>query len=412
MPRMIFCFGKTILTSAGLKGKWQSRLATRLVGDCVVQKPCLPSDFWRIISSHVTFPVHRTYRKVYLGTVDPKRYDSRHNTWELTGSEHMRELALLADVGGTNTRVALVDETGAMLIRQSESTQAEAGRDAVMERLATAIREVASTADASSIVGIGLSVASPVDPATGEMYNPPNLHGEGWHLFSPKTFLQDKLGLPVSLANDATLGAMGEHAFGAGRGSDNMIYLTLSTGIGGGVIMDGRLYTGHKGFAGEIGHITIDRNGPTCNCGNVGCLEAMASGTAVARMAYERLSAGESSTLLAAAGGDASAVDARMVAEAAKSGDKLAQSLMSEVGTNLGIGIVSLMHVFDPELIVIGGGMSQNLEMLIPEIDREIQRHAMAHLKDRRPVVKSELGDDVSLLGAAALVFSDHRISK
>ena len=319
----------------------------------------------------------------------------------------MTLLALVADMGGTNTRVALVDETGSILHRRSERTRADAGRDAVMKRLAEALEEVASTAEASSIAGVGLSVASPVDPATGEMYNPPNLHGEGWHLFSPKSYLQDRLGFPVSLANDATLGAMGEHAFGAGRGSDNMIYMTVSTGIGGGVIVDGRLYTGYKGFAGEIGHITIDRNGPTCNCGNVGCLEVMASGTAVARMAHERLSAGEASSLLETAEGNTSAIDARMVADAAKAGDSLAQSLMHEVATNLGVGIVSLMHVFDPELIVIGGGMSQNLDMLLPDIDREIQRHAMAHLRDRRPVVKSELGDDVSLLGAAALVFSD-----
>ena len=230
-------------------------------------------------------------------------------------------------------------------------------------------------------------------------------------MFSPKTYLEDKLGLPVSLANDATLGAMGEHVFGAGRGSDNMIFMTVSTGIGGGIITDGRLYMGHKGFAGEIGHITIDRNGPTCNCGNFGCLEVMASGTAVARMAYERLSAGEPSSLLAAAGGNASEVGARMVAEAASSGDSLAQSLMAEVATNLGIGIVNLMHIFDPELIVIGGGMSQSLDILLPGINQEIQRRAMAHLRDRRPVVRSELGDDVSLLGAAALVFSNHEVS-
>ena len=320
----------------------------------------------------------------------------------------MTRLALVSDLGGTNTRVALIDEGGAVVQRHSETTRADAGRETVMESLTAAIQGVAATVDRSSIVGIGLSVASPTDPDSGEMYNPPNLHGEGWHLFSPKKYLQDRLGLPVSLANDATLGAMGEHAYGAGRGCDNMIYITLSTGIGGGVIVDGRLYTGHKGFAGEIGHITIDRNGPTCNCGNVGCLEAMASGTAVARMAYERLSAGERSSLLAAAGGDPSGVDAKMVAEEARAGDAMARSLMKEVAINLGIGIVSLMHIFDPELIVIGGGMSRDLDMLLPEIDREIQRHAMAHLRDRRPVVRSELGDDVSLLGAAALVFAEH----
>lgn len=320
----------------------------------------------------------------------------------------MTRLALVADLGGTNTRAALVDDTGKMVQRQAEGTKAGAGRETVMESLVSSIQAVASTAEATSIVGVGLSVASPTDPSTGEMYNPPNLHGEGWHLFSPKKYLQERLGLPVSLANDATLGAMGEHAFGAGRGCNNMIYMTLSTGIGGGVITDGRLYTGHKGFAGEIGHITIDRNGRTCNCGNVGCLEAMASGTAIAQMASERLSAGETSSLLAAAGGDASAVDAKLVAQEAKAGDALAQSLMDEVARNLGIGIVSLMHVFDPELIVIGGGISRDLDMLVPEVYREIQRHAMAHLKDRRPIVKSELGDDVSLLGAAALVFSEH----
>ena len=320
----------------------------------------------------------------------------------------MALLSLVADLGGTNMRAALVTDSGALVKRQMESTRVDAGREVVMESLASALLDVKATADNSPLIGVGLSVASPTDSKTGEMYDPPNLHGEGWHLFSPKKYLEEKLGLPVSLANDATLGAMGEHAFGAGRGTNNMIFMTLSTGIGGGVITNGKLYTGHKGFAGEIGHITIDKNGPACNCGNAGCLETMASGTAVARIAFERLSAGESSSLLEAAGGDASAVDAKLVAQEAIAGDALAKSLMDEVATNLGIGIVSLMHIFDPELIVIGGGMSQNLDMFLPEINREIQRHAMTHLKDRRPIVKSELGDDVSLLGAAALVFAEH----
>lgn len=320
----------------------------------------------------------------------------------------MTQHVLVADLGGTRTRVALVDRDGTIVQRHATETLASEGRDRVMNRLAEALEYVANTTDRKTLVGIGLSVASPTDPETGEMYNPPNLPGDEWHLFSPKPMLEERFSLPVSLANDATLGAIGEHAYGAGRGYKNMIYMTISTGIGGGVIMDGKLYTGWKGFAAEIGHITIDRNGPLDNCGNVGCLEVLASGTAIARMARERLDAGRTSTLPDIAEGDLENIDARMVADAAKSGDDLSKELMDEAATNLGIGIVSLMHVFDPEAIVVGGGMTQNLDMLLPGITREIRRHAMAHLRERNPIVLSELGDDVSLLGAAALSFETY----
>lgn len=316
--------------------------------------------------------------------------------------------ALVADVGGTRTRVALVDGDGSIRRRHSAETLEHEGRDAVMGRLLDALLSMASDAEAGSVVGVGLSVASPTDPQTGEMYNPPNLSGDEWHMYSPKPFLEERLSLPVWAANDATLGAVGEHTFGTGRGFRNMIYMTVSTGIGGGIIVDGKPYMGAKGFAGEIGHMAIDRNGPLDNCGNVGCLEALASGTALGRIARERLATGESSVLHELSQGDLANVDARLVAEAASAGDALALSLMDDMGTNLGVGIVSLMHIFDPELIVIGGGVSQGLDLLLPAIKREIRQRAMAHLRDRMPVVRSQLGDDVSLLGAAALVFSEY----
>ena len=317
----------------------------------------------------------------------------------------MTEYALVADVGGTRTRVALVDATGAIVVRHSAETLAREGRAAVMNRLADALEHVASERR-TEIKGVGLSLASPVEPGTGVMYNPPNL-GPEWHLFTPIPMLQERLSLPVYAENDATLGALGEHAFGAGRGCDNMVYMTVSTGIGGGVIIGGNLYTGTNGFGGEIGHMTIDQNGPLDNCGNVGCLEALASGTALAKMAQERIGAGESSVMLEFAGGDIAAVDARIVVQAAQQDDALAQSLMQEVGRSLASGIITLMHIFDPQLIVIGGGLGQNLDMFMPTIEPEVNRRAMAHFQGAVPVAKSQLGDDVSLLGAAALVFKE-----
>ena len=317
----------------------------------------------------------------------------------------MAEFALVADLGGTQTRIALVDAAGNVAVRHSTQTLAREGRDAVMGRLVEAFEHVASTNSSKPIEGVGLSLASPVEPGTGVMYNPPNL-GPEWHLYTPIPILQERLKLPVVAENDATLGAVGEHAYGAGRGCGNMVYMTVSTGIGGGVIINGRLYTGSNGFGGEIGHMTIDRNGPVCNCGNVGCLEALASGAALARIAQDRLRAGESSLMLDLTGREIGETDARIVVQAAKQGDSLAQSIVREAALSLACGIVSLMHIFDPELVVIGGSLGQNLEEFMPIIESEVKNRAMAHFEGAFPVAMSQLGDDVSLLGAAALVFS------
>lgn len=321
----------------------------------------------------------------------------------------MTEYALAADVGGTQTRVALVDASGKIAARHSTETRAREGRDAVMGRLADALAHVVSAQRLSIegvIKGVGLSLASPVEPETGVMYNPPNLGGE-WHLYTPIPYLRERLSLPVVAENDATLGAVGEHAYGAGRGCANMVYMTVSTGIGGGIIINDRLYTGSNGFGSEIGHMTIDQNGPVCNCGNTGCLEALASGAALARISQARLRAGERSVMPELAAGDIEGVDARIVVDAAGRGDALAQSVMQDASLSLASGIVSLMHIFDPELIVIGGSLGHNLGMYMPTIEAEVKRRAMAHFQGAFPVAMSELGDDVSLIGAAALVFSE-----
>jgi glucokinase len=323
----------------------------------------------------------------------------------MTGREKSTHM-LAADVGGTTTRTALVDREGTVSHRRAFPTEARAGREQSTERLLSSLEQIIELAGPNPPIGVGVSVAGATDPETGVLFGPPNL--PGWDGYSLKPALEQGLSMNVSIANDGNLAALAELLYGAGRGLKNVIYMTVSTGIGGGIIIDGEPYGGARGFAGELGHIIIDRNGAVCNCGNSGCLEALCSGTAVARIARERLKGGESSMLLGMAGGEVEKVDAPAVAAAARAGDRLAATIMDEVSTNLGIGLVSIINAFDPDIIVVGGGMSQNLEMMMPRIVEQIDRHATGRRLGRVPVVRAELKDDASLVGAAALAFSRH----
>jgi len=311
--------------------------------------------------------------------------------------------ALVGDLGATNMRAALVDDEGRVHHKHSVPTLADRGRDDVLERFLLIFDQVQSHAGEGKVIGIGLAVAGPTDPVTGMMHNPPNI--PAWHGFSAKPALEGRFSLPVIVANDASLAALAECRYGAGRGYRHVIYITVSTGIGGGIVIDGKTLLGAHGFAAEIGHITIDRKGPICNCGNVGCWEALSSGTAIARIARERLESGESSILIDHLQGDLDRLDARLVVEAAGAGDAVAREVMAEVAVNLGKGIVSLIHAFDTEVFVIGGGLSQNLDAMLPAITLEINQHAMRHHRGRAVLVRSQIGDDVGMVGAATAVF-------
>ena len=218
-------------------------------------------------------------------------------------------------------RVALIGRDGRVHHRIARRTRADEGRARVVDRFVGMLRRTASSIATESPVGVGLSLASPVEPETGVMRNPPNL--PGWDGYTLKPVLEQSLSLRVSAGNDATLAALAEHRYGAGRPYSHFVYMTLSTGIGGGLILDGKPYTGAGGYAGEVGHVTIDRSGPVCGCGNVGCLEALASGTAVARLIRERLAAGQPATLL---GDEEDGPDSERVFQAARLGDPLAKA--------------------------------------------------------------------------------------
>jgi glucokinase len=329
------------------------------------------------------------------------QYSRRRNVNE--GSVEQEDLSIAIDLGGTNMRVALVDRAGVLLQREWLPTQVHLGREMAFDRLTQAIARLMPPADGALVVGIGVSLASPVDPATGTMYNPPNL--PGWDGFSLKPPLEEMFRIPVWVANDTTLAAVGERAYGAAKGMDNLVYMTVGTGIGGGIILNGKPLIGTGGFAGEIGHMSIDRNGPLCNCGNVGCLEALASGTAIANSALRRLEQGGGTILSEMVKGDLSRVQAKMVMEAAAQGDQMAREVVERFAEDLGLGIVNLLHIFDPQVVVLGGGVCRDLPKFRPALEAAVRRNVMAHLKERVSLVQSTLGDDASLLGAAYVVF-------
>ncbi len=314
-----------------------------------------------------------------------------------------QQVVLAIDIGGTNMRGALVSKTGDILARDDIHTQASEGEPAAMKRLATLLRRLSSEVPEAEPVGIGMAIAGTVDPATEMFFNPPNL--PSWHDSTPSLDLGEHLGLPSWVHNDASLAALGEYVFGIGAGTASLVMVTLGTGIGGGLVLDGRVYGGHRGYAGEIGHLVVDSAGPQCPCGGKGCLEMMASGTAMARIARERLSDGELSLVTELVHGDLDKVRAETLVTAEEQGDLLAGEVLRRAADYMGVGVATLRSVLDPEMIVIGGGVSRNLHIFFPRLVASAKAHAMTVDKTLCPVVTTVLGDDAGLLGAAAMAW-------
>lgn len=310
----------------------------------------------------------------------------------------MDRFAVALDLGGTQVRAALVDRRGQILNRVAVPTAATEGPDVVIQQLSDAARAMMSGIEAGRILGVGLCAPGPLNTQEGIAISMPTIAGfENIHL---RERLGQSLNLPVWLENDGTAAALGEWRFGAGAGLQNFVYITVSTGIGGGVVADNRLLRGRLGLAGEVGHMTIVRNGDTCSCGNKGCWEAYASGTAFTRRARQRV-ASLGHGLLAESG---KPVDGKAVFAAAAQGDPFAIELVAEEAEFLGIGIVNLLHLFSPESIVVGGGMSSNLDVLHPGISSKVRETAMKGFESV-PIVRAALEGNSGLIGAAALVY-------
>lgn len=305
------------------------------------------------------------------------------------------------DVGGTNIRAARFDLDLTMLERADQPARAEQGRDAVFDRLIETIQQVMPDSP-GDLLGIGLALPGPVDPYAGILIAPPNLP---WKAMPIARMVREALGAgPVFVGNDADLAGLAEHQLGAGKGARAMIYMTISTGVGSGIILDGKPWVG-QGQAGEAGHIVVNPDGPLCGCGHRGHLESYSSGTGIARAARERLAAGEESSLRARLGGDMSAVTAKLIGEEARTGDPLALDIITEAGRYLGIAIANLMMLFHPNIFVFGGGVSRLGDLLFKPAGQAIREYVLHPVYwEKTQLVTAQLQEDVGLYGGAALV--------
>ncbi len=307
---------------------------------------------------------------------------------------------IAVDLGGTNIRVAHFPTSAPPPIKQTKvPTRASEGPQAVIDRIILAIEGHIQSGDGNFCIGVG--APGPLDPIQGIVLEAPNL--SGWENIPLKSILSEHFHVPVAVGNDANVAALGEWRFGAGRGTQHMIYLTLSTGIGGGVIIDGKLLLGAHGLAGELGHMTIEPDGPICGCGKQGHLEALASGLAIARIAEELLAKDNDSTL-AEQFSNAGKLTAFDVGQAAMAGDALARLIISQVGEIIGRQLASLAHAFNPEIFVLGGGVSQIGDILFNPIRSALLEHAMhPRYVEHIRVLPAALGDDAGLVGAMVL---------
>ncbi len=306
---------------------------------------------------------------------------------------------LMADVGGTHLRTAVGSSSVHLLAKLHRKTRVELGPDGVIAQIEEMARESMREAgvDLRDIAAMVIAAPGPLDPVTGIVIEAPNM--PGWHRVPLAGDVQKRLHVPVRAVNDANAAAVGEFRYGAGRGCRNLVYLTVSTGIGGGVIVDGRLMEGADGTAGELGHMTIDMHGPRCPCGNIGCLEVLASGTSIGRIFRERLAAGGTSVVSEwtdrATGAD--------VTRAAAMGDALAVEVFSQAAQALGVGVVNVVNIFNPNVVVLGGGVTQAGDRLFEPVRTMVKERAMPISRETARILPVELGDDAGLYGALAI---------
>ena len=294
------------------------------------------------------------------------------------------------DLGGTNIVAGALAEDGSDVIAmRSEPTRADQGADQVIDRIVRMIDTVIAETIAQTgarrddMIGVGVGAPGPLDRERGIVITTPNL---GWSNFPLRDVIAERTRLPVRIDNDANCATLGEWWLGAAKGANNVIGMTIGTGIGGGIILGGRLYHGSADMAGEIGHATIDITGRRCKCGNYGCLEAYASGPSIADRAREALS-GDDTLMVRMAGGDPARITAATVYEAAKRGDDTALDVVRETSRFLGAGVANLLNIFNPDVVVIAGGVTQAGETLFAPLRREVRKRAFKPAVDACEIV-------------------------
>ena len=309
--------------------------------------------------------------------------------------------AIGVDLGGTNLRVAAVSDSGELLDKVAFSVHSLVNRDGVIDELCRSVNEIAAKQGSSgTLAGVGAGIPGIMYVETGILRKSPNL--PGWENFAVRDAIQSRVGVKVLVDNDANVAALGEHWLGAGRGFSSLCLLTLGTGVGGGIVLDGKIWRGFLGMAGEVGHITVTENGAQCGCGNTGCLETEASATALVRKAKDLLASGKSLALQKAIDGG-SELSAELIYKVAKAGDAACGELFESFGKYLGLVLATLVNTLNLPLYVIGGGGAAAWPLFSPPMLRELNRRSYVFAEGSTKVQQAVLGGDAGLYGAAKL---------
>lgn len=325
-------------------------------------------------------------------------------------NETTLQYVLGIDIGGTNLVVGAVRTDGLQVLGvHSQPTDASRGPDAVIADIITmgeaTLRQLRAEVPEADVLGVGVGSPGPLNTTTGIVILTPNL---GWVDMPVRDRIAAGLGLRASLDNDANCAVLGECWVGAAQGKRCVVGLTIGTGIGGGIVLEGRLHHGASDCAAEVGHMTINLNGRRCGCGNDGCLEAYASGPAIAARAVEQLRAGAESTLSTLVDGALDRVTAATVYEAAAAGDELANEVVRDTALYLGVGVANLVNIFNPDCVVIAGGVTAAGDHLLVPLRREVARRAFRPAVEACTIVPAALGNHAGVIGAARVFMLHH----
>lgn len=313
------------------------------------------------------------------------------------------------DIGATHVTLLLADFSARVILEREQPLEIHAGPAACLAQVDQAMRALLAEAGLATtdLSAIGVGVPGPIVSETGSVFSPPIM--PGWDHYPIREHFARLVTCPISLGNDAELGALGEWAYGAGRGERNLVYVKVGTGIGSGLLLDGQIYRGSTGSAGEIGHITIEENGPICSCGNRGCLEALAGGRAISHRAVEVVRGGQRTQLAAVR--PIEAISSKDVIAAARGGDLIAQQILAEAGAHLGTAIASLVNLFNPSMVVVGGSVAQIGDLFLEPVRLTVQRRSLRAASSAVRITTALLGRRSSGMGAVvqALSLALHR---
>jgi len=309
----------------------------------------------------------------------------------------MRDIVVGVDLGGTNIKAGTVRSDGEVLFRCRMSTEASKGPQAVVGRIVQAIQECLAGVEGGRerTAGVGVGSPGPLDLAEGVVLTAPNL--PGWTDVPLRRMVEERAGLACLVENDANAAALGEQWMGAGHGASSLVLFTLGTGIGGGIVLGGKVWHGFAGVAAEIGHMSINPDGPACNCGSKGCVEAYASATGMVKRMREAIDAGRRTSLAGRAG----ELTARDIHEAAVAGDQVARENMEMTGFYLGVAVANIMNILNPEVVVFSGGVTAAGDMLLRPIRETVRERSLEAAQEGVRICFAELGDDAGIIGAA-----------